>query len=163
MAKGYTDKKIISTYEMWAFQKLIEDKIVDLQLLDGSWMVSPVGWWGDDAPIWQQTEDRFYAYHPDDAEAVISGWGTAYINAWANVVIEDILRQTVAEVGADSFTGEAFYNAATAWSKTFDGFEPWTFADGKRYCIRDVKMYEYDADLGTVVAVAEDWIPVIED
>jgi ABC-type branched-subunit amino acid transport system substrate-binding protein len=161
-AKGHT-QKIISTYEMWAFQELIEDKVVDKELLDGSWMVSPVGWWGDDAEIWTDAEAQFYAYHPGDAAEVIAGWGTAYINAWVNVILEDILRQTVAETGPDDFTGEALYNTAVNWSKTYQGFEPWTFADGKRYCIRDVKMYEYDADLGTVVSVTDDWLPVIED
>jgi len=160
-AKGYT-QKIISTYEMWAFQKLIEDKVGDMELLDGSWMVSPVGWWGDDATIWQETEDQFYTYWPDDAADVIAGWGTAYMNAWVNVILEDILRQTVEEVGPENFTGQAFYDVATSWSKTYQGFEPWTFADGKRYCIRDVKMYEYDADLGTVVPLTG-WLPVIED
>ncbi|RLC93514.1 MAG: hypothetical protein DRI40_08675 [Chloroflexi bacterium] len=161
-AKGY-DARIVSTYEMWAFQKLIEDKVADKEALDGSWAVSPVGWWGDDCELWQQAEDQLCQYHPDEAAEVMAGWGTAYINAWANVILEDILRQTVAETGPENFTGEAFYNVATNWSKTYDGFEQWTYADGKRYCIRHVKMYEYDADLGTLVAVTDDWLPVIED
>ena len=147
---------------MWAFQKLILDKVQDATVLDGSWQISPLAWWGDPAPLWALFAELANEYRPGEAQSLTHDWGTSYTSSFSNVIVVDILRAAVEEVGAENFNGQAFYDAALKWSHTYDGFGQWTYADGKRYAMRHGKIYEFDAQLHKMV-VLTDWIPVIED
>ena len=158
--KGY-QQRIISGYDVWAFQKLMEDKAGE-EALDGSWMASPIGNWGDPSPLWQFLDELLNTYRPGQAEAIKRDWGPSYPAGWVPIVMVDIIRQAVEQVGADGFDGQAFYDTALGWSKTYDGFDEWTFADGKCYASRHVKVYEYQSDIGELVQITG-WMPIIED
>lgn len=159
-ARG-NNQKTIAADQIWAFQSILEDA-VGKEGLDGSWAVGAVGLWGDTAPLWQQSEAMLYENNPDNADMWKAAFGTTYTGSWAIHIITDIIRETVNRVGAENFDGEAFFDTLQNWSKSYEGFEDWTFADGKRYCMRDMRMYEYDASLGRLVKIT-DWIPLIED
>ena len=159
-SKGY-NQRIIATYSMWAFQSMMEEK-AGKEALDGSWFASPIGWWGDPSPVWDLLELLLSKYRAGEAESIKRDFGPAYPAAMVPLVVIDIIREAVAEVGAENFDGEVFYNTAVKWRKTYGGFDEWTFADGKRYAARHVKIYEYQADVGGPVQLTE-WLPIVED
>jgi hypothetical protein len=71
----------------------------------------------------------------------------------------DILRQAIAEVGAENFDGQAFYNAAAKFKAHYDGYPEWGYSETKRYLLSDVLAYKWSAQVGDLVRVS-DWIPV---
>ena len=85
----------------------------------------------------------------------------------------DILKNAIEEVGAENFTGQAFYDAAgeyTIGGPLFEGYYPetWGFTETKRYVVDHALIQEFSAEHQDIVTVSgatvlDAWLPIVKD
>jgi hypothetical protein len=82
----------------------------------------------------------------------------------ASYVVLEILRNAIAEVGADNIDGQAIYNAAVEYKTEgtiWEGRPQWSLTETQRYLVHAVEIYEWRAEERDLVRVA-DWQPLVE-
>jgi hypothetical protein len=125
--------------------------------LDGHLSFFPWGWWGDPLASIELAEELLNRYHLAAEAADIRSAGNGYLALYAPMVFFDILRQTVEEVGAEDFDGQAFYNTAINFSKTYDGFPERAFTETRRAFPNEAAVYEWRAEVKDIVRIS-DWL-----
>jgi ABC-type branched-subunit amino acid transport system substrate-binding protein len=127
--------------------------------LDGTLTLHTTRWWNEPTPIVELAEELVHKYRPEKAKNLIHQ-GLSYVGSFHGMYcFLEILRQAIAEVGAENFDGQAFYDAATKFKAHYDGYPEWGYSETKRYLFSDVLAYKWSADAGDLVRIS-DWIPV---
>jgi len=158
-ARGYT-ATWLSTDAFASVRGLALD-MCGWEALDGTLVAHPTRWWGEPYPLVELAEELLYRYYPDKAEDITHA-GIAYIGAFQQVyTFFDILREAVQEVGAENLDGQAFYDAATKFETTYEGYPKWGFTETQRYGMDRVAVYEWKAEVGDLVKIT-DWLPAVE-
>jgi hypothetical protein len=73
-----------------------------------------------------------------------------------------MVRQTIEEVGAEQFDGQAFYDTAITFKVQYDGFPEWYFTETDRNLIHHAAVYEWRAQTENLVMMS-DWLPFTTD
>jgi len=129
--------------------------------VDGTIEMMGSRWWNEAYPIPELANDLVRKYHPGKAEDIIH-MGLMYIGTFHGAhVFYDILRQAIEEVGAENFDGQAFYDTAIKFNKSYEGLFEYKFTETARVSMKDQAIYEWSADEGDLVRLT-DWLPLID-
>jgi ABC-type branched-subunit amino acid transport system substrate-binding protein len=144
---------------MDAFRGLLLDGL-GWEDLDGSIAAhAATRWWGETSPIVDLAEQLLSEYHPGEAADIVHA-GIGYIGGFHQAYgFLELLQETIDDVGAENFDGQAFYDTAIGFSKTWVGYEQWGFTETKRYAWDYVGIYEWSQADGDVVRFVTDWLP----
>ncbi len=128
---------------------------MDGKLNDQVW-----GWWGLPWPEVQYAKDVVHKYHPDEAEDIIHA-GMGYLGGGSMQLFAlRIVVATINRVGAENFSGQAFYDTAINfmedWAGSMKGFTP-----TRRYVTDDMIMLEWDADTEDLIMISDGWLKVV--
>lgn len=129
--------------------------------LDGTLTTHPSLWWGEPNWIVELCEETLHKYHPAEEEEVIHS-GIGYIGSFEQYyAFFEILKAAIEAVGAENFSGQAFYDTAITYTGTWEGFEPWGFTATKRYTWNATIVWEWDKDVEDLVR-ASDWLALVQ-
>ena len=143
--------------------------LVDLcgwERLDGLLTVNMSLMWNEPTRLVQLAKDLVHKYHPGEAEETMYA-GLAYVGGILNLSATfAILEEAIAEVGAENFDGQAFYDAAIEYETgglLWEGYpEGWGFSDTKRYLANHIATYEFSAEAEDLVWVGG-WVPLVSE
>jgi len=162
-AKGYTAKFLGDTTQS-AFRGFFVD-LCGWNTLDGYLSLNLARWWNESSPLVNLAKELLNRYHSGEAEAIIHA-GAGYVGGMSNLLaFYEILRQTVARVGAENFSGQAVYDTAVNFklnaesTQLWNGMPEWSFSDTDRSCVHDVAVYKWSAQDQDLVRVS-DWLPL---
>lgn len=124
--------------------------------LDGTLALLPWSWWGDDSEPSQLAEELLSRYRTGDREDIIRS-GHSYLAVHGPLVFFDVIREAVATVGAENFDGQAFYDTATGFQKTYNGFTKRQFTETSRHFAKEGVIWEWSAELEDLARVS-DWL-----
>ena len=162
-AKGYTAKFLGDTTQS-AFRGFFVD-LVGWNTIDGYLSLNLARWWNESSPLVNLAKELLNRYHSGEAEAIIHA-GAGYVGGMSNLLaFYEILRQTVARVGAENFSGQAVYDTAVNFklnaesTQLWNGMPEWSFSDTDRSCVHDVAVYKWSAQDQDLVRVS-DWLPL---
>jgi len=118
-------------------------------------------WWNETAPIVDLANDLLQEKHASKASEIIHA-GIGYIGSFQQLyAFYQVLQQAVKDVGAKNFDGQAFYDAATNFTTTWDGYQPWDLTATKRYTWNYSGVYEWSAQQQDIVRKVPDWLPLL--
>jgi len=131
--------------------------------IDGMLTIWGTMFWVEDIEPIERAKWCLENYRPDEYENQIAeGSGYSCVYASGGLWFE-IIRQAVEEVGAENFDGQAFYDVAVNFSTTdLDGYPEVGYADGTRWGLKHVAIYEWSAAVENLVRVG-DWLPLLEE
>jgi hypothetical protein len=131
---------------------------------DGYLSTAPAGWWTQPSPVISQAKELLQRYRAGQASDIMASGNTYQGGMQASYVILEILRDAIAEVGAENIDGQAIYNAAVKYKTEgtiWEGRPQWNFSETQRYLVHAVEIYEWNAENKDLVRVA-DWQTLIE-
>jgi hypothetical protein len=159
-AKGY-DATFISEASAGAYKGFFVD-LVGWEGVDGLLSSTTQGWVSDPYPKLDLAKEILGQNHPAEADDLIRA-GTGYVCGFVTFsIFFEMIRNAVAEVGAENFDGQAFYDASLDFEVQYDGFPRWYFTETDRSCVHDVAIYEWSAAVEDQVR-RSDWLPLVED
>ena len=141
---GY-EAKFIGTELHVAFNGMI-DKSGLWDEFDGMLLILAAGWYNDenDATV-EMINSLLKSNYAEARINEILTNGAAYRSSLRIHMICDIIRQTVAEVGAENFSTEALAQTAKAWSFSYGDIEDFSnFTETKRFSQNYYGFYEFD-------------------
>jgi len=159
-AKGY-DATFISEASSGAYKGFFVD-LVGWDGVDGMLSATTQGWVSDPYDMIELAKEILRQKHPDEADELIEA-GTGYVGGFVTFsIFFEMIRNAVAEVGAENFDGQAFYNASLDFEVQFEGFPRWYFAETDRNCVHEIAIYEWSAAAEDLVR-RSDWLPLVKD
>ena len=162
-AKGYGAKFIGDTTQS-AYRGFYVD-LCGWNTIDGYATLNLARWWNESYPLANLATELVNEYHGGQSKDII--WaGAGYVGGMSNLyAFYEILRQTVQEVGAENFSGQAVYDTAVKFklnaesTPLWNGMSEWSFSDTSRSCVHDVAVYKWSAQDQDLVRVS-DWLPL---
>ncbi|MBM4462955.1 MAG: ABC transporter substrate-binding protein [Chloroflexi bacterium] len=145
------------------FVRFVTD-MVGWNAVDGYLSTAPAGWWTQTSPVINQAKQFLQRYRAGQAAEIMTSGNTYQGGMQASYVILEILRDAVAEVGAENIDGQAIYNAAVKYKTEgtiWEGRPQWSLTETQRYLVRAVGVYEWRAAERDLVRVAN-WQTLIE-
>ena len=164
--KEYRDKgykaKFIGTDAHCAYRGLAIDA-VGWAGVDGMLTTQPTRWWNETSPTVVLGESLLKEKHAAKVDEIIYS-GIGYIGSFHQLyAFYQVLQQAVKDVGAKNFDGQAFYDTATSFKMTWDGYEEWNFTGTKRYTWNYTGIYEWSAQQEDIVRKVPEWLPLVLD
>jgi len=154
--------KFFSTESVAAYRGLVVDS-VGYEAVDGMLESHPTRWWTESFPMVDLAKELLETYHPDEYEAFIHA-GIGYIGGFQQCyAFYEILQEALETVGFEQFDGEAFYNTATGYSATWEGYEEWNLTDTKRYTWNYTGIYRWSAADSEIIRAVPEWLPLVEE
>jgi len=134
------------------------------EVLDGLLTAQPTLWWNESTIMVNQAKEVLHRYRPEQAEEVMYA-GNGYVGMWTELAATfEILQNAIAQVGAENFNNQAFYDAAVKYKTAgplWEGHPEWGFTQTKRYLIDHIVVYEFSAEAEDLVQVSDDWLPLV--
>lgn len=129
--------------------------------IDGMLFIGSRYWWNDDERLVGVARELLQENHPEEA-GESTQWGAGYVAMSATLSpMLDIIADTVEAVGAQNFSSQALYDAATSFCVEIDGTEVMAFTKTRRYSLSGYTVYEASTEDEAVIRAAEDWVPVL--
>ena len=150
------------TTSMSAYTGFITDFVgwesLDGKINDQSWGVwtnaGKAGW--EPVTYWKQVVEK---YHPSDAADLIAA-GMGYLGGGLmQVHALHIMAQAILDVGAENFTGQAFYDTAIDFEEIWCGATR-GFKGGVRYAVDEMIMLEWVAAEQDMFMISDGWLDV---
>ena len=130
------------------------------EAVDGHFNVQTWGWWNLPWPKVEYAKEVLQRYHPDEADELTRS-GMGYLGGGLMQLFAlEILVEAVNSVGVGEFDGQAYYDTAVDYTKTWEGFSERGFTETRRYVSQHNIVLEWRADQEDLVKVS-DWLPVI--
>ncbi len=133
------------------------------EALDGTLAPNMSLMWNEETAIVDLAKELLYRYHPGDADEAIYA-GLAYVGGMHQLVaIFHLIEQAIAEVGAENFNSQAFYDVAVEYKTggpMWEGYPEWGFSETKRYLADHVAIYKFDAEVEDLVWVGG-WLDLL--
>jgi len=156
--RGYT-AKLITLDAMAPSIKFIED-YCGAEAFDGFLFMMGAGYWNESTSLVTLAKEILHKYHSSAYAEDTMALGNGYLSAIVQFTLGmDILKKTIEAVGTENFSGQAYYDTAKAFKEQYEGYPEWSFGETERLGYHYIKMYEYRANAGGVVAVS-DWLPM---
>ena len=165
--KAYRDKEytatVIDSCSALAYQEFLVD-MIGWQGLDGTLSTNPAPLWNEPYPMVELAEEVLDRYRSGQAGDIIAK-GAGYVGVVVQIVaMFDILTAAVANVGAENFDGQAYYDAAVNYQTSgplWEGYPQWGFSETKRWLVDDFVLYKFDAQTEKAVRIG-DWLHILE-
>ena len=159
IARGYEGKFLGTSLAFLGFWELAKAAARQLEDLDGALAMQTQLVLTDAVPFVDQMRNNLERFRPAEAETL--GRGTSYMAAqMAGLILEDTIRRTVAEVGAENVDAVALDNALKSIDKTVEGFgEAFTCHEGSNILHRMVRVVEYRATEDDWFALTDWFLP----
>ncbi len=151
----------LGTDSSMAFKTLYVNKVgwdgLDGFLTTGAWR-----WWNTASTQVDLAKTLLYDNHSQaDADATVAA-GISYLGGFqALYLLIEILREAVAEVGAENFNGQAYYNAAVKYETQWQGYPEFAFSQTDRVAAEEIEVFEWSATEEDLVVVRS-FMPVVE-
>lgn len=161
LARGYSGATFCAGMSAGSFRGFFV-KMVGWEKLDGFLTMEMCRQQGEEQyPMVALPYDLLRKYHTaSEAEELISA-GTGYTAAFTTIYpLFQILQEAIAEVGAENFNGQAYYDAALDFEVQYEGFPKWYYTETVRYLVHDLAVYEWSAATEGVVRKS-DWLPLV--
>ena len=129
--------------------------------LDGKLNVQTWGAWSlaDRMAEVKYTKDVLYKYHPKEAADVMHA-GMGYLGgASMQLFALQMVVAAINRVGADNFTGQAFYDTAINYTADWAGSSR-GFTATKRHVVNDMLVLKWDAAKQDLMLVSDGWLDV---
>jgi len=159
IARGYEGKFLGTSLAFLGFWDLAKATARQLEDLDGALAMQTQLVLTDDVPFVDQMRNNLERFRPAEAETL--GRGTSYMAAQvAAMVLDDTIRRTVAEVGAENVDAVALNNALKSIDKTVEGFgEALECHEGSNILHRMLRVVEYRATEDDWYAITDWFLP----
>jgi len=159
IAKDYQGALLGTSLAFLGFWDLAKAAARQLEDLDGALAMQTQLVLTDDVPFVDQMRNNLERFRPAEAETL--GRGTSYMAAqMAGLVLEDTIRRTVAEVGAENVDAVALNNALKSIDKTVEGFgEALECHEGSNILHRMLRVVEYRATEDDWYAITDWFLP----
>ena len=157
-ARGYT-ATFTAFDNITAFFRLVVD-LCGWPALDGTLTAHASALWANQpSPLVDLAWEILHKYRSAGYAKAVSHDPQGYIGGvQIYYFIFDILRKAIEAVGANSFDGQAYYDASLSYRVTMEGFPECTFSETRRYLMEHVMVYRWSAMKEDLVRVS-DWIP----
>ena len=147
-----------------SYRKFYSD-LVGWEMLDGFLSTQQSLYWTDEGPIVELLTELVHRYRSGEADEIIAG-GNGYVGAGHMVVgIFEVLEQAVAQVGAENFDGQAYFDACLNYKTTsamWEGYYPeYEFTETRRLLMDHAMISGYDAEAEDYVGLSG-WLPNVE-
>jgi len=131
------------------------------EALDGVLTAYGTLYWNEPCPVVDLAKALLNEYRAGEVQATIAT-GTGYSSPVVSCSIWfAILREAIAEVGAENFDGGAFYDTATKFKMTLEGYEETGYTESVRYALKHVVIYKWSAADQDLVRVSG-WLPLVD-
>jgi len=129
--------------------------------LNGMLNVQLSRFWNEDYPIVNLGKRLLQERHPGEYDEIVAA-GVGYSGGFQELyAFYEIVANAIEEVGAESFDGQAFYNAAVRYQVTWEGFQQWDYTETSRNLPNDVGLYEWSAQAQDLVRKVPAWLPLV--
>ena len=128
--------------------------------LDGALFVATCRWWNEKGTLIDLTHQLLQENRSSQAEEIIRS-GVGYQSVYGSVVILEILKNAVEEVGPENFNSQALYDATESFSYTIDGTNRESFSPTKRTSLNYMGLYEARAADKDIYRVLPEWYPIV--
>ncbi|MCX6000498.1 MAG: ABC transporter substrate-binding protein, partial [Chloroflexi bacterium] len=158
LAKGFTTT-FIATSSLSSARGFIVDAL-GWKDIDGTLSLGTCPYWNEQSSVVDLAKQLLNTYRPADSESIIragSGYEGGFHNAYE---VLEILQKAVEAVGAESFDGQAFYDAAVKYKVSWQGYPGWGLTETKRYLVDQILVFKWSAQAADLVRVG-DWVPVV--
>ncbi len=151
-ARGYDGTLLGTSLAFLGFWNLVKMVVTQLEDLDGALALQTQLLMTDDAELVDRVRANLQRFRPDDADAL--GKSPNYLAAQsAGMILSEVIRGAVAEVGAVNVDSEALNNALQNLDVAAEGYgESLKFRGGSNILHRMVRVIEY-----RVTAAGDDW------
>jgi len=135
-------------------------EFVGWEYLDGLLTTMMFVWYDEPNPAWDLIKEILNRYHPGvtPEDLIYSASGAFYLY----YSFFEILQQTVEEVGAENFSGQACYDVAEKFQVQYDGLPQWGFSETNRILAKWAAVYEWSAQTEGMVRLT-DWMYTCEE
>jgi len=162
-ARGYDRATFLSDSSGSSWLGLLRDMLGDWQALDGflSLYIAPT--WGEPNPTVELGERllRDYRSTREVQKTIHSGQNYIGVIPFFLALLQAI-EKAVAEVGAQNFDGQAFYNVALDFEVQLEGCPKYRFTETERWCVRKAAVYKWSAVAEGPVRLS-DWLSLAVD
>jgi len=153
---------------MGSYRKFYAD-LVGWDVLDGCYSTSNSFYWTDSDPIVDLAKTAVHRYRSSSEAAEIIAAGQGYVGVAAMLVtIFEILQQTVEKVGAENFSGQAYYDAAKKYKTTspmWQNYPEFGFGETKRLLMDQCLITGFKGGAVKDYVTLSGWLPAppVED
>lgn len=162
-ARGY-HKRIICGTGGASFVRFLAD-VCGWEAIDGMLSTAPAGWWTQPSPVINQAKELLQKYRAGEAEDIMASGNCYQGGMQAAYVVLEVLRNAIAEVGAENIDGQAIYNAAVEYKTEgaiWEGRPQWGYTETHRYIVGAEEVYEWSAEEKDLIRASDGWLPVVE-
>jgi hypothetical protein len=129
--------------------------------VDGTIESQSTGWWNEQYPLAELAKEVLHSYRPSQEQEIMHE-GMMYSGIFHGAyMMYDIVRQAVEEVGADNFDGQAFYDAAVKFNKSYEGLYEVGFTQTERTATKYYAIYKWSAEQNGLVKLTG-WLPLTD-
>ncbi len=131
--------------------------------MDGQLFIYPNRWWNEDYQIPNLARELVKRYHGENELEGIMRRGNSYLGAIEQGYgMLSVIKKAVEDYGAENFSSQTLYDAATSFSIAYGGCEEWHYTDTKRTAWEALGIYEFSGEEETLVRKDPEWQPVLE-
>lgn len=161
LAKGFDRAVFVGVGGTTSLRGFIVD-MVGWEAVDGILTLEVCRQLGEPYPMVELAEELLRRYRRDEADELIRT-GNGYTSAVANIyAMFQILQKAIEEAGAETFDGQAYYDAAVDFEVQREGYPRWYFTETDRSCIHDMAVYEWSAEKEDLVR-RSDWLALVTE
>ena len=129
--------------------------------VDGTIESQSTGWWNEQYPLAELAKEVLHSYRPSQEQEIMHE-GMMYSGIFHGAyMMYDIVRQAVEEVGAENFDGQAFYDAAVKFKKSYEGLYEVGFTETERTATKYYAIYKWSAEQDGLVKLTG-WLPLTD-
>jgi hypothetical protein len=130
--------------------------------MDGTLCTELERTWWDPSPIVDLARQILHQNHPDKEEEWIDTGSTYGGGFVTQSILLEMIRHAVKQVGAENFSGQAFYDASLNFELQYEGHPRWYFTETGRGCVHDAAIIEFSAEAKDMVRIS-DWLPLVKE
>jgi len=157
---GCTGAKFIGSDTQCAFFEMVDNAGL-WDEIDGMLFLKSSRWWNDDDDELATLAGQLVrTNHPSEADRIIRS-GNGYLAVNQAYAMLSIIADAVKKVGPQNLDSQAIYDAATAFKRTEDGVQRFSFGEDKRAMVDAYTMYEARGAEKNLFKVRDEWYPTV--
>ena len=131
--------------------------------IDGMLFIRSSRWYNEQGPIVDLINQFLDEKRSGEADEIRQA-GCGYIAVKQIFLMLQIVKETVEAVGAENFSSQALFDAASSWSYSLYGIDDFnSFSETKRFSQNYYAVYEARAAEKDLFRVHDDWLPQVTE